>query len=363
MNKLSQLHCCFYDILRALMKSPTMRYDSFQALAADDWRILYEMSVTHGLTAIIYTQLKPVFEKASITAELQRKWRVHSLTIDQKMTQRNSICAEFAEKMAQKGIPVVALKGVAYSIYYPSPNLRECGDLDCYMLGKKEAGDLAIVEIGGRKEEDGPKHSHLFFKGLTIENHQFFTSFDNTSQGKFTEKVLGNLLSRGCSYLPGTKILSPNADFTVVFLIKHAHRHFLYEGIRLRHVLDWAFFLKAEQDRINWELCLPIMEQCRILNFARLMTDLCVKKFGLVVGVDKLTELPAEVDALRSVFLNDIMGEQPQIYDTNFLKKICRIFRRLYRMWKYRSVLDDSYIRTIWNVFAFSSLWNRKLEL
>lgn len=57
------------------------------------------------------------------------------------------------------------------------------------------------------------------------------------------------------------------------------------------------------------------------------------------------------------------MGDQPEIYDKNIFRKTCRILRRFYRMWQYRSLADESYPRMIWNVFAFSSLGNRKLEL
>lgn len=69
---------------------------------------------------------------------------------------------------------------MAFAQYYPNPLHRECGDLDCYMMGKKEVGDKITVELGGAMEEAGYKHSHLTYKGLTIENHLFFTDFNNT---------------------------------------------------------------------------------------------------------------------------------------------------------------------------------------
>ena len=358
-----QLERAFYSILKSIVTQVDPDAGLFAGFSAQDWSALYELSITQGLTAIVYRQLKPVANQVNIPKDLLRQWRIHSLTIDQRMGQRNMTCSEFAEKMSERGIPVVALKGIAYAAYYPSPNLRECGDLDCYMMGKKEEGDKITVEIGGRMEEGGQKHSHLLYKGLTIENHKYFTNFDNTEQGRATERILERLMKRKLKYLSGTKLLTPNPDFTAIFLIKHAQHHFLYEGIRMRHVMDWAFFLKAEQDRIDWDIVISILEKCRLLNFTRLMTSICTNILGFEGKLKELLELPSDIERLCDPFLNDIMGEQPDIYDRNFFKRVCRALRRFYRMWKYRVVADESYLTMAWNVYAFGSLGKKKLEL
>ena len=136
---------------------------------------------------------------------------------------------EFAEEMEKREIPVVVLKGIAFAQYFPNPLFRECGDLDCYMMGKEE-GDLAAVELGGKVEEAGYKHSHLFYKGLTIENHRFFTDFDNTPTGILTEQALGELMLEEHTYLGNSKLRCPSANFNALFLLKHAQGHFMDEA-------------------------------------------------------------------------------------------------------------------------------------
>lgn len=358
-----QLERAFYSILKSIVTQVDPDAGLFAGFSAQDWSALYELSITQGLTAIVYRQLKPVADQVNIPKDLLRQWRIHSLTIDQRMGQRNMTCVEFAEKMSERDIPVVALKGIAYAAYYPSPNLRECGDLDCYMMGKKDCGDKAVVEIGGRIEEAGQKHSHLFYKGLTIENHEYFTNFGNTERGRYTEKLLQKLVVERSSYLGKTKLLCPCPEFTALFLIKHAQRHFLYEGIRMRHITDWAFFMKAEQDNVNWSCIIPEMEKCGVLEFARLMTSICSNALGLDVHVDALRNAPKKVERLHERFLDDVMGDQPEIYDRNLLKRAYRGVRRFYRMWKYRAVADESYLTMAWNVYAFGSLGKKKLEL
>ena len=226
-------------------------------------------------------------------------------------------------------------------------------------MGRKEEGDKITVEIGGKMEEAGYKHSHLYYKGLTIENHNFLTSFDNTKFGIRTEQLLQELISQGCRPIGDTKFQNPSADFNALFLIKHAQRHFIKEGIRIRHLLDWAFFLKAESQNVNWEKVIPMMNECRILNFARVLTNLCVEKLGMSINVAELTTPMKISDAV----LTDILGEQPDLFHENFVQKIGRIMRRFYRMWKFRSLADESYCRLIWNSLAFNSYLKRNPKL
>lgn len=353
----------FLFILRSIVSFSPIDPEIIRSLSLEEWIKLYHESVLHGLTAVVYSQLKPYFDQSSIPSDLKRTWRIHSLSIERQMAMRHQICYEFAEKMNDRGLQVMALKGVAYASYYPNQNHRECGDLDCYMMGKKEEGDSLIVEIGGRKEDVGDKHSHLFYKGLTIENHKYFTNFNNTDLGRYTENALKNLAKEGYENLGDSKLLNPHPDFTALFLVKHAQRHFLYEGIRLRHVLDWAFFLKKEQARVNWDVIIQEMKQCKILNFAIMMTSICVNELGVKVQVASLTQIPTEVEAIRDIFKCDIMGTQPEIHDKNIIKKIYRISRRLYRMWRFRVIADESYFRMLYNVFAYSSLGGKTLQL
>lgn len=269
---------------------------------------------------------------------------------------------EFAEAMKKSEIPVVVLKGLAFALYYPNPLHRECGDLDCYMMGKKEEGDLAAVGLGGKVEEAGYKHSHVSYKGLTIENHRFFTDFDDTLTGKLTERVLGELIQEEHTYIGKSKLRCPSANFNALFLLKHAQGHFINEGIRMRHVLDWALFLKGEQYNADWTRVLPMLEATRMAQFAGVMTAIACKHFRVNIHNKSLLALaeivkPQVVDAV----LADIMGEQPAIYVDGLWHKTKRILRRFRRMWKFRVLASESYPTMVWNAFAFSSYLKRKV--
>lgn len=356
---MTKLKTPFFHILLSIVNETSVDWSLFNLFTPRDWEFFYALSKRQGVVAIIFEAIKSVPKEMAPPKHITMRWISHALSIENQMKKKECVAIEFAEELSKRDIQTMVLKGLAYASYYPNPYHRESGDLDCYLMGKKDEGDKITVEIGGKMEEAGYKHSHLYYKGLTIENHNYLTSFDNTRLGIRTEQLLQKLISEGRRPIGDTKLQNPSADFNALFLIKHAQRHFIKEGICVRHLLDWAFFLKAESQNVNWNKVIPVMKECRILEFAKVMTRLCIEKFGMKIDIEELS-IPMKIS---DAVLTDILGEQPDLFHENFIQKIGRIMRRFYRMWKFRSLADESYCRLVWNSLAFSSYLKRNPKL
>lgn len=352
------MNSIFFHLLRtAIGTEPFFE----RRLTSDEWRAMYRNSVVQGVTAVVFDFVKTLPKSEAPDMALLMKWLSAATALEQSMRRMQMTAEEFAEEMEKRDIPVVVLKGLAFAQYYPNPLHRECGDLDCYMLGKKEEGDRIVVEMGGIMEEAGYKHSHLYYKGLTIENHCFFTDFDDTLTGKLTERVLGELIQEEHTYIGKSKLRCPSVNFNVLFLLKHAQGHFIDEGIRMRHVLDWALFLKGEQEKVDWSRVLPMLEATHTELFAGVMTTIAIQHLHIDVHNKGLFALAKSAEQRKvDAVLADIMGEQPAIYVDGLWHKTKRILRRFHRMWKFRSLASESYPRMVWNAFAFSSYVKRK---
>lgn len=329
-------------------------------LTSDEWRILYRVSVEQGVTAVVFDIVKTLPKSEAPDIALLMEWLSAATNVEQTMRRIQITTEEFAGEMAKRQIPLVVLKGLAFAQYYPHPLHREYGDLDCYLMGKKKEGDRVVEELGGTVEEAGYKHSHLRYKRLIIENHRFFTDFDNTPTGILTEQVLSELMQEGHTSIGNSKLHCPSPNFNAVFLLKHAQHHFILEGIRLRHVLDWALFLRAKQEEIGWSRVLPMLQITRTIQFAGIMTAIAVQHFHIKVQDKGLLALVASAEQkMVDAVLADTMGEQPAIYVDGLWHKARRIFRRFRRMWKFRDLASETYPRMIWNAFAFSSYMKR----
>lgn len=349
----------FFHILSCIVNETNVDWSQYNHFTHKDWEFFYIISKGQGVVAIIFEAIKSIPKEISLSKTVTLKWLSNTLSIEQQMKKKEAVSVEFAEKLSGRGVQTVVLKGLSYASYYPNPYHRESGDLDCYLVGKKDEGDKITVEIGGKMEDAGYKHSHLYYKGLTIENHNYLTSFDNTKLGVKTERLLQKLINIGYRPIGKTKLQNPSANFNALFLIKHAQRHFFKEGICVRHLLDWAFFLKAESQNVNWNKVIPMMNECRILEFAKVMTSLCIDQLGMKIDIQGLSSPMKISDAV----LTDILGGQPDLFHENFVQKIGRIMRRLYRMWKFRSLADEGYCRLVWNSLAFNSYLKRNPKL
>lgn len=351
----------FFSLLRTSINSQTNRKNT---LTFNDWKVVYHTCRQQGVTAVLFDFVRQLSKSEAPDKALLMEWLSAATAVEQTMRRMQVTAEEFAEAMEKREIPVVVLKGIAFAQYYPNPLLRECGDLDCYMMGKKEEGDLAALELGGTMEEAGYKHSHLIYKGLTIENHRFFTDFDNTPTGMLTEQVLGELMQEAHTYIGGSKLCCPSANFNALFLLKHAQGHFIDEGIRMRHVLDWALFLREKQEEVDWSKVLPMLEVTHTAQFAGVMTAIAVRYLRIEVLNKGLLALASNAEQkMVNAVLADIMGDQPAIYVDGLWHKTKRILRRFRRMWKFRSLASESYPRMVWNAFAFSSYMKRKVVI
>lgn len=350
----------FFDLLRGSIGTSK---EFKPRLSPEEWRAMYGLCRKQGVTAIVFDCIKSLPLAVSPDKALIMQWMASAIGVERTMLRMQSTAEEFAREMARHNVSVVVLKGLAFAQYYPNPLYRECGDLDCYMMGMKEEGDKLINELGGTMEEAGYKHSHLLYKGLTIENHGCFTSFDNTPRGILTERWLSELLMEGQRALNGTELLSPSASFNAFFLLRHAQGHFIKEGIRMRHVLDWAMLLRSEEKHVDWPKFLQILEDTHTARFASVVTAIVIQLLCVEIVDESLRNLADSSDKKIVVaVVDDIMGEQPDIYVNGLWHKVKRIFRRFRRMWLFRSLASESYPRMVWNAFAFSSYVNRKLD-
>ena len=132
----------------------------------------------------------------------------------------------------------------------------------------------------------------------------------------------------------------------------------------MRHVLDWALFLKAKQEEVDWLRLLAMLETTHTAEFAGVMTAIAAQHLHINIqnkGLSALAE-SAEQGMVEAV-VTDIMGEQPAIYVKGLWHKTKRILRRFRRMWKYRSLASETYPRMVWNAFVFSSYMSKQPKI
>ena len=256
--------------------------------------------------------------------------------------------------MEEKGLHTLVLKGIAVSSYYPNPLHREFGDLDCYLFegtvdnirwgSGYEKGNLLAEDLGAHVHRGHYKHSHVIFKKQEIENHQYFLSIRGSKANKALEKQLRKCVeTKGFHAKEGTALLCPNADFNALFLMAHAMNHFLYESVKVRHLLDWALFMKAEQENVDWDLFWTWCDKMYYTRFVECLNHLCRIHFDLRVPSSEEKREPSAVTESLSVrILSDIFngGSVYNKGNSNLMIRLNLVRNFFASAWKFRLVVQ-----------------------
>lgn len=131
----------FFHILSCIISRSDVNWSQFNLFTPKGWEFFYILSKKQGVLAIIFDVIKAIPKELAPPKSVTMRWISHALSIEEQMKKKEIVAIEFAEKLSEQGIQTVVLKGLAYASYYPNPYYRESGDLDCFLLGKKEEGD------------------------------------------------------------------------------------------------------------------------------------------------------------------------------------------------------------------------------
>ena len=315
----------------------------FAPLTSGQWTAVYRLASEQGVLAVVWDGVRQLPPEVQPPRELRLRWAYNVERIERRYAQQQHRAAELAGIFAEAGIRTVVLKGLAVSRSYPVPAHRPCGDLDCFLCGDYERGNRAAEAAGAEVKRDFYKHSHIVFRGLTVENHRFCTAVRGSRRAKELERRLQRLLAeRPSDRLADTSLLAPPADFNALFLTRHALSHFLTEGISLRHLCDWAVFIEREGAQVDWAAFREIAAEHRLLRFAEILSDLSVRYLGVARN-----PLPAEVPAISDRVLENILRERRHLNDSagRVWSKRLRLVGNLCRdRWKYRDVYERSFL-------------------
>lgn len=182
----------------------------------------------------------------------------------------------------------MVLKGYACSLDWPKPEHRPCGDIDIWQFGKQKEGD-SLLESEKIIKIDKSHHHHTVYerRGFTVENHYDFVNVHGYKSSTELEKIFKELGQDDTHFveIKGAKVYLPSPNLHALFLIRHMVSHFAAAEIKLRQVLDWAFFVEKHTKEIDWEWLLDIINKYHMMDFFNLINAICVDDLGFAADI------------------------------------------------------------------------------
>ncbi len=331
----------------------------FIMLTAGQWLRIGDLARKQGVLGIMLDGVERLeATRYGLTRELKAtqklEWIGEVVQVEQRNHQQIVVMNDLAEKWKKEGCLVMVMKGQANGVFYPKPEHRTPGDIDCYLFENYVRGNEIARQEGANVDESWYKHSVINYKGETFENHQYFVHTRDGKRGKrLNWEFVDGLRAHDSWFTDERAQLTkytyiPPVQWTAMFLTYHACAHFISEGLRLKQILDWAIFLKVHQNDVDWVAFSAFCDRNHLRVFADAMNAIAVKYMGIKVKTESL-------EVIESPYMDKIMHSA--LYDEDYVfnsgksgwaNRLHLVMNMFHYRWKYEEIYQTNVWKQLW---------------
>ena len=354
-----ELQQTFFEIIRLGIGNGRSNNDLFNYLPnTTDWNSLEALAMRQGLLGIIVDGIEKLPGDNRPPQTLLLQWI--GQTVEGFENRYEPYCRTIA-KMAgwynSHGYKMMLLKGLACGLDWPKPQHRPYGDIDIWLFGQQKEADETLeawsksLNVQGFKIDHSHHHHTIFtLNGFTVENHYDFINIHHHKSNVEFESILKTLAQNSTRFVMvnGEKVYLPSPNLNALFLLKHTMCHFAAEGITLRQILDWGFFVKEHKDEVDWFLVEQTLERFGMKRLYDIFNAICVDELGFELKLfPKIQYSPI----LKDKVLKDILGpEFSRRMPKGLLRRTVYKYRRWKaNEWKHELCYNDSMKSAFWS--------------
>ena len=221
---------------------------------------ILNLAKKQGVFHIVYSVLKQYTDDEEVV-KLNTPYLMSLLSRQKK----NSAIDEIVCRIEEKGIEVCYLKGKTLSEFYNYPETRISGDVDLLISEKDEIEVKRILEAEGFEisaRSDDANHSECIHKNYGLVELHVKLYYDIMKDVWFDSE---DMVAEPFEIINGTRTLSVTDGFLYNFM--HAVKHFLSNGMSVRHITDVLLYGRAHKDKINFERVFKTLEKLKYKEF------------------------------------------------------------------------------------------------
>lgn len=354
-----------YDLLEFALSDDKANFDVFKDISAEEWKWTLGMLSMHGVAPLVGNALENVPAELRPQGQILMQFIASNMSACRSYEKLKGLVEKLSDVMVQNDIKCLLLKGFSLAEYYPRPDLRKFLDIDLYA----PEGSHKIDEVFGSRDvkvdTDFYRHSHMTLAGVLVENHHCLLDVRGRKRMAELDADLKAMALEHLAGFDGPGLYYPNERFALIFNLHHAMSHFIYEGISFKFLVDWIFFLRKEKELLSSEEIAVALRSHRLLKFAAVMSEVCVRELGL--GVDDVPEcIRSEMTGLKPAvverFVDDLFRPYEPSHKKNlFAERFNNVRRIVKASWKPKEFLGQSAFGFVWDKF-FPILIGRKFE-
>lgn len=348
----------FLELLRAGLWGGCPDVTLFQGEV--NWKAIFKISREQAVQVLVADGMEALPEHLAPKKETIYKVAIRRTTNSLAYKVQKSLINRITTLFNEEGIPSILLKGQGVAQNYQKPESRMCGDIDIYVGMDNFHKACEILRREGAEElihqDEHEFHIAFDLDDKTIEVHKKSDVIRGRKLNDSLQKWITNHLDAKLAdgTLPkwnndGTLINIPDPTYNAFYIIHHAVRHMLGEGIGLRHVCDWMIFLHTHQDQIDTEELKAKLAEYKMATAWGQFGALATKYLGfpeehlLVLPINQ-NESKAEL-LLQHIFSTGNFGQyskEKRDSKSRYLKRKWHNFRfQMSRLFKLYRILPD----------------------
>lgn len=241
----SQIPEIFFCLLQlAVGKHPV---DSI-SIDENEWDEIYEMAIRQSLVGVVLEGVQKLTDRwpeQKPQVELLLEWIGQTEQIKAENKQMDERSAMLKRMFDDKGYKNSILKGQGVARLYPKPEVRQPGDIDIWVDGKRD-DVVKLLKDGfiGVSYIDYVNCHASYFTDAEVEVHFRPTwMYNPITNWKVQKWIQKNKDAQMKAYDREVGFGYPSISFNLVFSLIHIYRHVFQEGIGLRQLTDYYFIL------------------------------------------------------------------------------------------------------------------------
>jgi len=215
-----------------------------------DWVRLFSMARHQTLIGVLNDGVHRLPESQLPPQQMLEEWDHLTGKIASIYARHERRVAALEDIFERKGLRGCVLKGTGLAQLYPTPERRQCGDIDVWVPGPRRA----ILEAFS---DDYDVHDVVYqeckvdiFKDTDVEVHfhpaKMFNPVLNARLQRWLKK--NSPLREGAHSIPVSDkgvLCYPDTEFNAVYCMAHMFRHYIVGGLGMRQMMDYNYVLKA----------------------------------------------------------------------------------------------------------------------
>ena len=260
----------------------------------EEWEELLKVTGKHNLLGVTFPAIDELHDSIEIPLSIYSRWAMMAEKIAKRNEVQNKTIRSLHEKFNADGFRNCLLKGQGAALRYPDPTLRQCGDIDIWLEGDRQAIVDYIRTLCPVKKI---VYHHLdanMIPKMGVEVHFTPTWMNAPGANRRLQRwFAANAGEQFSNFNEELGFCVTTASFDAVYMLLHIYRHVLEEGVGLRQLLDYYYVLKQLSDEQR-EKVRSDLKHLKMQGFAAAVMWVLKEVFALEDGLMQCVPDPGE---------------------------------------------------------------------